>query len=56
MQGKIQLQYYMNDCWVKSVDEERDLGMIMSKGLKQVSDVVLEGMTEDKIKSNYRKQ
>ena len=24
----------MNDCWVKSVDEERDLGVLMSKALK----------------------
>ena len=24
----------MNDGWVKSVDEKRDLGVLMSKGLK----------------------
>ena len=34
--GKINLefQYQMNDVWVKSVDEKRDLGVLMSKDLK----------------------
>ena len=27
-------QYQMNDCWFKSVDEERDLGVLISKDLK----------------------
>ena len=29
-----EFQYQMNDGWVKSVDEERDLGVIVSKDLK----------------------
>ena len=29
-----EFQYQMNDGWFKSVDEERDLGLLMSKGLK----------------------
>ena len=29
-----QFQYQMNDGWVRSVDEEGDLGVLMSKGLK----------------------
>ena len=34
--GKINLefQYQMNDGWVKSVDEERDLGVLLCKDLK----------------------
>ena len=34
--GKINLEfkYEMNDGWVKSVDAERDLGVLMSKQLK----------------------
>ena len=34
--GKINLEfhYQMNDGWVKSVDEERELGVLMSKDLK----------------------
>ena len=31
---KIEFQYQMNDGWVKSVDEERDFGVLMSKDLK----------------------
>ena len=30
----LEIQYQMNDGWVKSVDEEKDLGMLMSKDLK----------------------
>ena len=30
----IEFQYKMNDGWVKSVDEERDLGVLMSKDLQ----------------------
>ena len=30
----LDFQYQMNDGWVKSVDEERDLGVLMSKALK----------------------
>ena len=30
----LEFQYQMNDGWVKSVDEERDLGVLMSKDLK----------------------
>ena len=30
----LKFQYQMNDDWVKSVDEERDLGVLMSKDLK----------------------
>ena len=32
--GNLELQYRMNDGWVKSVDGERDLGVFMSKDLK----------------------
>ena len=32
----------MNDGWVKSVDEERDLGVIMSKSLKFSKQCLLE--------------
>ena len=31
---KFKFQYHMNDGWVKSVVEERDFGVLMSKGLK----------------------
>ena len=31
---KLEFQYQVNDGWVKSVDEERDLGVLMSKVLK----------------------
>ena len=30
----LEYQYQMNDGWVKSVDEERDLGVLISKDLK----------------------
>ena len=30
----LEFQYQMNDGWVKSKDEEWDLGMLMSKDLK----------------------
>ena len=30
----LECQYQMNNGWVKSVDEERDLGMLMSKDMK----------------------
>ena len=30
----LELQYHMNNGWDKSVDEERDLGVLMSKDLK----------------------
>ena len=30
----LKFQYQMNDVWVKSVDEERDPGVLMSKDLK----------------------
>ena len=30
----LKFQYQMNDGWVKSVDEEWDLGVLMSKDLK----------------------
>ena len=30
----LEFQYQMNDGWVKAVDEERDLGMILSKVLE----------------------
>ena len=30
----LKFQYQSNDGWVKSVDEERDLGVLMSKDLK----------------------
>ena len=30
----LEFQYQMNDGWVKSVDEQRNLGVLMSKGLK----------------------
>ena len=30
----LDFQYQMNDRWVKSVDEERDLGVLMFKDLK----------------------
>ena len=30
----LEFQYQMNDGWVKSVDEERDFGVLMSKNLK----------------------
>ena len=30
----LDFQYQMNDGWVKSVDEERDLGVLISKDLK----------------------
>ena len=29
-----EFQYQMNDDWVKSIDEEKDLGVIISKNLK----------------------
>ena len=32
----------MNDGWVKSVDEERDLGVLMSKDLKLSKQCLLE--------------
>ena len=28
----VELQYQMKDDWVRSVDEERDVGVIISKG------------------------
>ena len=31
---KLDFQYQMNDGWVKSVDEERGLGVLMSRDLK----------------------
>ena len=31
---KLDLQYQMNDGWVKSLDEERDIGMLMYENLK----------------------
>ena len=30
----LEFQHQMNDGWVKSVDGERDLGVLMSKDLK----------------------
>ena len=30
----LDFHYQMNDGWVKAIDEERDLGMLMSKDLK----------------------
>ena len=30
----LEFQYHMNYGWVRSVDEERDLGVLMSKDLK----------------------
>ena len=30
----VKFQYQMNDRWVKSIDGERDLGVLMSKDLK----------------------
>ena len=30
----LEFQYQMNDGWVKSFDEERDFGVLMSKDLK----------------------
>ena len=30
----LDFQYQMNDGWVKAIDEERDLGVLMSKDLK----------------------
>ena len=30
----LKFQYQMKDGWIKSLDEERDLGAIISKGLK----------------------
>ena len=30
----LEFQYQMNNGWVKSVDKERDLGMLMSKEFK----------------------
>ena len=30
----VEFQYQMNDGWIKSVDEERDLGVLVSKDLK----------------------
>ena len=32
--GNLEFPYQMNDGWVKSVDEEKDLGVLMSKDLK----------------------
>ena len=29
-----EFQYQMNDGWIRSVDKERDIGVLMSKGLK----------------------
>ena len=31
---RLEFQYQMNDNWVKSVNEERGLGVLMSKDLK----------------------
>ena len=33
LKRNLELQYQMNEGWVKSVDEERDLGVLMSKDL-----------------------
>ena len=30
----LKFQYQMNDGWIKGINEERDLGMLMSKELK----------------------
>ena len=30
----LEFQYQMNDHWVKSVDEEKDIGVLISKDLK----------------------
>ena len=30
----LEFQYHMNDGWVKSVDDEKDRGVLMSKDLK----------------------
>ena len=37
----LEFQYQMNDGWVKSVDEERDLGVLMSEDLKFFKQCVL---------------
>ena len=35
----LEFHYQMNDGWVKSVDEERDIGMLMSKDLNSQNNV-----------------
>ena len=35
----IEFQYHMNDGWVKAVDEERDLGVLISKELNSQNNV-----------------
>ena len=37
----LEFQYQMNDSWVESVDEERGLGVLMSKDLKLSKQCVL---------------
>ena len=37
----VELQYQMKDGWVRSVDEERDVGVIISKGLKFLKQCLL---------------
>ena len=37
----LEFQYQMNDGWAKSVDEERDLGVLISKDLKFLKQCLL---------------
>ena len=37
----LEFQYQMNDGWVKSIDEKRDLGALMSKDLKLLKQCLL---------------